>query len=241
MSKFAGVKCAACVEVFKDGDDVVVCPDCGTPHHRDCYAQNGGCVHIENHERMEVLERAVLALKKHESHQALRDEEERVKELETPEFMGVSRAELAAFMHIEPHSPEYESKIANPKVVSFNMFAGLLSPFYQFYRGMRFMGLTLMFISLFTLSVPLISFALMIVMLLFNDYVYRWHCIVQIRLCRMLYEGVKPDLGEGEYISFLKASGKPSVFRAVVESVITFVFIVWLVGALGITPFEMQL
>ena len=33
--KYTGIPCAACGKKFTAEDDVVVCPECGTPHHRD--------------------------------------------------------------------------------------------------------------------------------------------------------------------------------------------------------------
>ena len=36
--------CPVCNKVFEDGDDIVFCPECGTPHHRDCYKAVGHCV-----------------------------------------------------------------------------------------------------------------------------------------------------------------------------------------------------
>lgn len=36
--------CPVCAGIFADGDDIVVCPDCGTPHHRACWAMNNHCV-----------------------------------------------------------------------------------------------------------------------------------------------------------------------------------------------------
>lgn len=48
--KYRGKKCPACGEVFKyKDDDIVVCPDCGTPHHRKCYRINGECVNTVRH------------------------------------------------------------------------------------------------------------------------------------------------------------------------------------------------
>ncbi len=48
--KYTGEKCFSCGEPFDDSSDVVVCPDCGTPYHRDCYKQNGHCINNELHE-----------------------------------------------------------------------------------------------------------------------------------------------------------------------------------------------
>lgn len=47
---YKNVKCPGCGEAFTDGDDIVVCPDCGTPQHRHCYENNGGCVNQHLHE-----------------------------------------------------------------------------------------------------------------------------------------------------------------------------------------------
>ena len=46
---YTGVQCPVCFEVFDDSSDVVVCPECGTPHHRECYEKNGGCVNAAKH------------------------------------------------------------------------------------------------------------------------------------------------------------------------------------------------
>ncbi len=43
------VQCPYCLKPFQDGDDVVVCPDCGTPAHRACWKQNGHCLYENKH------------------------------------------------------------------------------------------------------------------------------------------------------------------------------------------------
>ena len=50
MSNYNGTKCISCEEIFKDGDDVVVCPVCGTPYHRECYNKEGECINLTLHE-----------------------------------------------------------------------------------------------------------------------------------------------------------------------------------------------
>ena len=50
MSDFIGTKCLVCEEEFKKGDDIVVCPECGTPYHRECYNKNGECINTELHD-----------------------------------------------------------------------------------------------------------------------------------------------------------------------------------------------
>ena len=51
MGKYEGSKCLSCGQVFTAGDDVVVCPECGTPYHRACYEKEGSCINTELHEK----------------------------------------------------------------------------------------------------------------------------------------------------------------------------------------------
>ena len=44
MAEYIGTRCIVCSEKFSSEDDVVVCPECGTPYHRDCYNKEGKCV-----------------------------------------------------------------------------------------------------------------------------------------------------------------------------------------------------
>lgn len=46
---YNGIECPVCNEKFNKNDDVVVCPVCGTPHHRNCWKNNGGCKNEEKH------------------------------------------------------------------------------------------------------------------------------------------------------------------------------------------------
>ena len=52
--------CPVCSNDFNEDDDVVFCPECGTPHHRDCYINLGECknsaLHNENFTFEPVIE-----------------------------------------------------------------------------------------------------------------------------------------------------------------------------------------
>ncbi len=50
MSRFFGKLCPECRSPFGENDDIVVCPDCGTPHHRACYIKLGRCAVSRYHE-----------------------------------------------------------------------------------------------------------------------------------------------------------------------------------------------
>lgn len=47
--EFTQYKCPVCNEQFKSGDDIVVCPECGAPHHRECYEKNEHCFYADKH------------------------------------------------------------------------------------------------------------------------------------------------------------------------------------------------
>lgn len=46
---FKDLRCPVCGVPFDDGDDIVVCPECGTPHHRICYERIGKCANEQHH------------------------------------------------------------------------------------------------------------------------------------------------------------------------------------------------
>lgn len=50
MANYTGAECLVCKEKFNDNDDIVVCPDCGTPYHRECYLKEGKCINDSLHE-----------------------------------------------------------------------------------------------------------------------------------------------------------------------------------------------
>lgn len=49
MPSYKNQKCPVCNQEFKDGDDIVTCPICGTPHHRECYNKIGHCFNEDKH------------------------------------------------------------------------------------------------------------------------------------------------------------------------------------------------
>lgn len=47
--EFNGLKCPACNTPLESDDDIVVCPVCGAPHHRECYEESGHCYFENRH------------------------------------------------------------------------------------------------------------------------------------------------------------------------------------------------
>jgi len=50
MFFFDGASCPVCNKNFSERDDIVTCPVCGTPHHRECYLEAGECVNTALHD-----------------------------------------------------------------------------------------------------------------------------------------------------------------------------------------------
>jgi len=51
MSDYIGAKCIVCEKEFTNDDEIVVCPDCGTPYHKACYLKEGKCINNILHEK----------------------------------------------------------------------------------------------------------------------------------------------------------------------------------------------
>lgn len=51
IMNYTGIKCPVCEKELKEGEDIVVCPECGAPHHRECYKSIGHCAMTELHEK----------------------------------------------------------------------------------------------------------------------------------------------------------------------------------------------
>ena len=51
MQNYVGQECPVCHKKFVEADDIVVCPECGAPHHRDCYRQEGHCYYEREHQK----------------------------------------------------------------------------------------------------------------------------------------------------------------------------------------------
>lgn len=50
MPNFIGQPCTSCRSVIAEGEDIVVCPNCGSPYHRECYKKEGKCINTALHE-----------------------------------------------------------------------------------------------------------------------------------------------------------------------------------------------
>ena len=46
---YKDINCPGCGRPFEENDDVVVCPECATPQHRECYEKENRCVNADLH------------------------------------------------------------------------------------------------------------------------------------------------------------------------------------------------
>ncbi len=49
MFFYEGQKCPVCGNYFGEQDDIVTCPECGAPHHRNCWKTEGHCHYAHLH------------------------------------------------------------------------------------------------------------------------------------------------------------------------------------------------
>jgi hypothetical protein len=167
MGKYQGYRCAHCNEIFSEADDVVVCPVCGAPHHRDCYLSSGRCAAEELHQRGENY-RPLEEEKKEENKKPcprcgkpLHPEAVFCPHCKTDlsnipkqpfsvfpihpddEIEGVKAKDLAEY--VGPSSPVFlhKWKIAEKagSFFSLNFSALFFGPFYYLYRKMNLLGI----------------------------------------------------------------------------------------------------
>ena len=89
-----GQKCPICNAYLFDNDDLVFCPECGAPHHRDCYEVLGHCAYEDKHGTDE-------GYKPVQAEEKIRKEEERSAEdvKETCRFCGEKLEQHEKFCH----------------------------------------------------------------------------------------------------------------------------------------------
>ncbi len=162
--RYLNQQCPICEKEFANNDDIVVCPLCGTPHHRECYKKNGECGNFDEHSkgfRWTPVENP--ALKEAESAQ------EPMQESNAPEIpqyplYGTAQNPLAQFP-VEV-APDVETNEAADFIQSnalkylqnffciksnkktFNWAAFFFAPYWFFYRKMNKLGVIFLAVTL---------------------------------------------------------------------------------------------
>ncbi len=178
--------CPVCGKIFSDGDDIVVCPECGTPHHRECWAVNNRCanevLHGEGFEwkksNAEVPPSGEPVIQSTDNNGA--DENTNapfsIPVMESSDFgednfealcmRGVNAGKDEQFdgmrigdiaFYIQQNARNYINKFIKGKKLSFNWAALLFSPAWFFYRKLYKAGAV--FLAL-TVAVSLFTYPL---------------------------------------------------------------------------------
>lgn len=182
MQRYLNQPCAYCEKKFKENDDVVVCPDCGTPHHRECYFENNACVNKELHnngfEWKSNTEKEFTDINTEKEANdgrtplplpglslLLNDDEKKDSRLMNEKtFDGVSELELTAFLgqNNRFYIKLFRFMLDRKRRVTMNILAGFFSPFYQFYRRMTGFGFVLAAVTLLTQFYNLLPFLIVL-------------------------------------------------------------------------------
>ncbi len=166
-SSFSDSKvCSICKQPIDERS--VYCPDCGAPMHMKCYLQNRGCPNAANHDGSYYdesnLDNADGTPKIFvDSFGSFADKVKKhpVIDRETGEPMtcrGVTQAELVHFLGKDYiTTPRYMSLFMRMdktgKKLAFNLWQGLLMPYYQFYQRMTGPAILLLVLT-FILNIP---------------------------------------------------------------------------------------
>ncbi len=76
---FSGIECPVCQKKFQQDDDIVVCPKCGAPYHRECYKERGKCIYTTLHKNKQTWKEVFCPDEKKVDEEPTDDDEETVK------------------------------------------------------------------------------------------------------------------------------------------------------------------
>lgn len=168
---YTGKICDGCREPLKEGDDIVVCPICGTPQHRSCYEKNNKCVNEYLHSTGFTWTDPDEEKRKAEAEQAVQQEQGQPEQgspfvRATPQSMesvfmrgvlydpkddigGATVGEAADY--IQNSAPRYISKFMKQKKkngkLSWNWAAFFFAPYWFFYRKLYKAGAVFLALS----------------------------------------------------------------------------------------------
>lgn len=178
---FNGEKCPICGNRFFEEDEIVVCPECGAPYHRECYRHSGDCVFSDKHgnfewksEKQELKEHyenveasdingaeklddgtEIYRVSSMEEFREIMDKRLLQQESDFPTVDGVTAEELVKFVgkNAYYYLPVFGDIIRKGKLLKLNFAAFLLFPLHCFYRRMNLLGTIMTIITMLTVEV----------------------------------------------------------------------------------------
>lgn len=182
--QFKNEKCAACGMKFFDGEDIVVCPECGAPYHRECWNRIGNCVHSAEHgsyewkgdneelrEHLENIESAennkhettedgfeIFHVESYGEYREIMDKKLLEQEKDFEDINGVTAQELLKFVGKNGYYylPVFNDMRKNNKTLKLNFAAFLFFPIHCFYRRMNLFGVIMMILLFLTTEAKLL-------------------------------------------------------------------------------------
>ena len=179
---YTGKLCDGCRQPLENGDDIVVCPICGTPQHRSCYEKNNKCVNEYLHstdftwtDPEEEQRKKEEELKAQQAEQQPQPSDQPVFAPATPQSMesvflrgvlydpkdhigGATVGEAADF--VQNSAPRYIRKFMKQKKsgrkLSWNWAAFFFAPYWFFYRKLYKAGAVFLALSV-ALSLATVS------------------------------------------------------------------------------------
>lgn len=170
--EFKNEKCAACGMKFFDDADIVVCPECGTPYHRECWERIGACVHSAEHgsyewkgenqelrEHLENIESAenqkhentndgfeIIHVDSYDEYREIMDKKLLEQQKDFDAIDGVTAQELLKFIGKNGYYylPVFKDIRKNNKSLKLNFASFLMFPMHCFYRKMNLFGVVMM-------------------------------------------------------------------------------------------------
>lgn len=165
-------KCPVCDRFFTADDDIVICPKCGTPHHRSCYNELGHCANKEKHGS--GFEYKPAEIKETEQENAVNDNVNRdntTVEINIP-LLNVNDSEYSSADGTEKidgkdvkdvaavvgaNAKRFVPKFVKNKKVSWNWGAFFFGGYYLFFRKMVKQGIIALAV-LFTVNLVVSGF-----------------------------------------------------------------------------------
>ena len=165
--RYTNQTCPICNKGFSVNDDIVVCPLCGTPHHRECYKQNGECGNYDKHNegfRWSPAETNVLDAPTETAPETQENPVFNEQNIPVPPLFGdgvnplsqfpkqieedIETAEVADF--VQMNAIKYIQNFFNEKnsKKTFNWAAFFFTPYWFFYRKMHKLGAIFLAITL---------------------------------------------------------------------------------------------
>ena len=157
---------------FFDDEDIVVCPECGAPYHRECWNSVGTCIHSAEHgsyewkgdsaelrEHLENVESAqinkpetsedgfeIFHVESYDEYREIMDRKLLEQQKDFEEVDGVTAQELLKFVGKNGYYylPVFKDIRKNNKLLKLNFASFLFFPIHCFYRRMNLFGVIMM-------------------------------------------------------------------------------------------------